>query len=130
MIRRLVVVSLAILATVGVYLVARSMDVELLIPASFGEGDATTPMPLSMVLGFTVALGLLGWVLAEVLDRATTNGRNVWAVIAAVVMIGGLPPVFQLGLTTAGLVFQVALHLVFGLILIIGFWPTFDGPKS
>lgn len=125
--RRPLTVIVAVVATVAVFLLASALDADLRVPLEFGNMDETQPMPFGVVVAITTVLGLLAWALATVLERATKNARGVWTLVAAFLALGSIPAVFQLGLEGSALVWQILLHLVFGGILIAGFWPTFSG---
>lgn len=48
----------------------------------------------------------------------------IFALVALVVLIASIASFTQLDLDTAGTIWQGALHAVFGLIVIVGFWVT------
>jgi hypothetical protein len=74
----------------------------------------------------TAVTGLAAIAVAAALDRFTGNGKRVWTIGALVVLVGSIIPLFTMDLGGVTLLWQLVLHLVFGLTLIWGFWKTWD----
>ena len=123
MVSRITVTALAVVAALGAFLLARAVDVAPQVPARDG-GDGTMDMEVANVLLLTIVTGLAAVVVAGVLDRFIGNGKRVWSIVAITILASSFLLVFPLDLEGATLVWQVSLHLVFGLILIGGFWTT------
>ncbi len=133
--KRLLVILAAVIGTVATFYLASLLGADLVVPEEFGDMSVTMEMPVGVVVGFTFVIGLVAWALATILERATSNARNIWTFLAVVALAGSIPGVYQLGLEGADLVWQVLLHVVFGAILIAGFYGTFpsnqdDNPAS
>jgi predicted permease len=123
--RRPLTIFVAVVATVVVYLMGTSLGAAFKVPAQLGNMDETRALTIGVVVAITTILGFLAWALATVLERATKNARGVWTVVALFLTLGSLPAVFQLGLEGSAVFWQILLHVVFGGLLIAGFWPTF-----
>jgi hypothetical protein len=124
--RRIVAIVSAVVATVAAFFLAKAAGAELSVPAEIGgDMSVTQEMPVGAVVIFTLVVSLLSWGLAALLERFTTKARTIWVIVAAIVFAGSLASVFRLGLDGSDAVWQSALHLVFGVILVAGFWGTF-----
>ena len=67
----------------------------------------------------SLAAGLLGWALLELLERRTRNGRRTWTACAC--MVFGISLLGPLGATTPeGSVGLISLHVVVAAILVAG----------
>lgn len=133
--RRLLVILAAVIGTVVTFYLASLLGADLVVPEEFGDMSVTMEMPVGVVVGFTFVIGLVAWALATILERATSNARNIWVFLALAALAGSIPGVTQLGQEGADLVWQILLHVVFGAILIGGFIGTFpdghdDGASS
>ncbi|MEU0132166.1 MULTISPECIES: DUF6069 family protein [unclassified Streptomyces] len=118
---RFVSLLLATVAAVAVWFVADSL-LDIGLRAKTG-GDKAQEIGVASVIGATVVVGLLGWGLLAVLDRATASARTVWTVIASVVLLLSLlGPVGAEG--TSAKAALAVMHLVVGLILIPGYART------
>lgn len=71
---------------------------------------------------------LAGWGLLALLERVAARARDLWAVIAVVVLIGSLGgPLSGTGVTTANRWALVGLHLVVGVVLVRLLYRTSPG---
>ncbi|MFE2787360.1 DUF6069 family protein [Nocardiopsis alba] len=96
------------------------LGVELVVP---GQGDAE-PMEIGpgMIVGMSLASGLVGWGLLALLERFTSKGTLIWTIIAAIVLAGSmLSPLAMPGIDGAVRVILSLMHIVVGLIVIIGY---------
>lgn len=126
-VNRLRVIVAGVIVTLILFFIAVATGAELQVRP--GPDADIEEMTWINVVVLTVVAGLLAWGLAAVLDRVK-NGRIIWTVISSIVLIASFGLFAQVDLDTAGLVWQASLHLVFGLIVIIGFlvyWPEQTG---
>lgn len=117
--KRLQVIVTAVIVTLVLFFIAVAAGADLQVRT--GPNVDIEEMAWINVVILTVVVGLLAWGLAAILDRVK-NGRVIWTAIASIVLIASFGTFAQVDLDTTGLVWQAALHLVFGLIVIIGFW--------
>lgn len=71
----------------------------------------------------TVVVGLAGWGLLAGLGRVALKARGIWTIVASVVLALSLLGTFA-GVTTSVTVALMALHLLVGVLLIVGFRRT------
>lgn len=127
MISRITVAAYALVVTLATYLITVWVDADLQIPAEMGTlGGETRDMTVWNLLLVTAVTGLAAIAVAAALDRFTGNGKRVWTIGAMVVLVGSIIPLFTMDLGGVTLLWQLVLHLVFGLTLIWGFWKTWD----
>lgn len=131
MVSRITVTALAVVATLVTFWVATLVDVSLQVPAEIGNMDAgTTDMTAFNVLFVTIAAGLLALLIASVLNRLLPGeAKRIWSVVAILVLGLSVFLVYQLDLDTATVIWQLILHLVFGLLLMGGFWLSWPDPE-
>jgi hypothetical protein len=127
MISRITVTAYAVVVTLVTYLLAEWVNADLQVPDPIGSfGGATRDMTAFDVLLVTCAVGLFAIGSAAVLDRFIGNGKRVWSIVAVVILVGSIIPLFSMDLGGVTLLWQLMLHLVFGLTLIWGFWKTWE----
>jgi hypothetical protein len=120
--RRSGVLVAAVVAALIVWAVAtRAFGVSLESPG-YGTSMPAQTIELIWVIIVPIVVGLAGWALLALLNRVTpSRGRRVWTVIAAVVLLASLAvPVTGSGVSTGSRVTIAALHVVVGLVLILG----------
>lgn len=116
---RLPVILAGVVATLVLFFIATGFGADLQVRT--GQDAPIEEMVWSDVAFVTVVSGVLAWSLAALLDRVR-NGRIIWTVVALVVLVASFGLFAQLDLDTAGIIWQGALHLLFGLVVIAGFW--------
>jgi hypothetical protein len=70
------------------------------------------------VLVVTAVIGLLGWATLALLERLSRRGTRAWAVLAGLVVVASMVPIWLVDATTATRVALFCVHLVVGLVLI------------
>lgn len=117
--KRLPVIVAGVAATLVLFFIAMGFGADLQVRT--GQDAPIEDMVWSDVVLITVVPGVLAWGLAALLDRVR-NGRTIWTLVALIVLVASFGLFAQLDLDTAGIIWQGALHLLFGLIVIAGFW--------
>jgi len=117
--KRLPVIVAGVVATLVLFFIATGFGADLQVRT--GQDAPIEDMVWSDVVLITVVPGVLAWGLAALLDRGR-NGRVIWTLVALIVLVVSFGLFAQLDLDTAGIIWQGALHLLFGLIVIAGFW--------
>lgn len=114
---RVVTVATAIAAALLVWLIAGPVaGVEVAVRS----GQGTQDIGAVHVVVVTAFAGLAGWALLATLERRAGDPIGVWTVVAVVVLLLSL--VGPLGASTVGAALTlVALHLVTGVVLFVGF---------
>lgn len=90
----------------------------------------TGPLGLVEVIVVALAVSLVGWLGAAVLDKVTKRARGVWRVFAVLLLLGSLYPVVtaeRLPASSRGGL--LALHLVVALTLLVLMGPTLRSPE-
>ena len=95
-----------------VWLVARRLGVELLVPQ--GDGAAADEIGLRAVVVTSAGAALAGWALLAALERAT----SLWVAIAVAVVLTSLVPLFTLGVGGATVAALTLMHLAVGVVFI------------
>lgn len=124
---RLVAVVAAVGAALALWAVVElAFDHDLRGPAA-GAATVLDVGPAQVLAGSLLA-ALAGWGLLALLERVIARARDLWAVIAVVVLIGSLGgPLSGTGVTTADRWALVGLHLVVGVVLIPLLYRTSPG---
>lgn len=119
--RRLLTIGIAVVAALVLWLLpTQVVGTDLTVDQGMGRQPVLVPL----VLAAPILSGFTGWGLLALLERLFgRRGRTAWRVIAIVVMVLSCtsPLLAATSVGTAG--WLVAMHLVVGLILIIGFAP-------
>jgi len=90
-------------------------------PTQIPKGsDGVQELALGVVLAAAVFWVLLGGAALAILDRFRTDAFRWWTVLAAIIAIGSVVPVFGLDVDTASKVTLAALHLTVGLAAWVG----------
>ncbi|HEY9293349.1 MAG TPA: DUF6069 family protein [Microlunatus sp.] len=113
-------------ATIVVALIAALLDwlictkiigLSLIVDQGFGP---TEVMP-ALVAAAPILSGLSAWALLAILERATpARAGTIWRIVAVIVMILSLYSPITMALATSTAIALVSMHLVVGVILIIG----------
>ncbi|WP_371493847.1 DUF6069 family protein [Kitasatospora sp. NBC_00374] len=92
---------------------------DLRAPAVFGR--PTQSVLIGVVIAASVVPALLGWGLLELLERFVPRRATViWAALAVVVLVGGLP-YNGAGVTTTDQILLAGMHLIVGVAVIPAF---------
>ncbi len=93
------------------------------LTVTFNGGEAQSVTVVSAILAASVAGGL-GWALLAILGAVSNKARRVWTALASVVLLLSLAGPLGADADTATTSALVAMHLVVGLILIVGLHRT------
>lgn len=122
--RVLVVVAAVVAALVASSIALLALD----HPLTFGGQDQgrVTEVTFGPVVFVSTLAGIAGWVTLFLLERFTRHGKVLWTWVAAAVLALSLVPLV-VGQAEPGTRFTlVVLHLLVGLILIVGLRRTAD----
>jgi hypothetical protein len=115
-VRRCVTVALAAVVTGAAWLAGRIAAVDYLVVTPLG----TREVGLVLTVVATVAAGLAGWAALALLERYTPSARRTWVVLAVIVLIGSIVPVFATPAALATRLALAGLHCVAAAVLIPG----------
>ncbi len=117
-------------AVVAFWLATGPAGVDLRTPESPGS-ENLRDLPLGVVIGVTVGVGIFGWVVAIALERfAAARARTIWTALAAAILAVSFGPVTALDVSGAAKTWLAILHLVVAVPLIVGFWPSFTPDRA
>jgi hypothetical protein len=112
--RRALGIVATLVVTLAVWLLGHLAGADYWITDSQG----TVRIDAVVTTQVTVVLGLVGWGVLATLERLTRYGGTIWTVLAAVVVVASMIPVFLVEATTATRVALVAVHLAVGAVLV------------
>jgi hypothetical protein len=112
----------AVLATALLWTAARVLGVELRVDPRNGQPPGVIDLPFATAVTFVVAA--LGWGVRALLDRVTRRPAVIWTVLAGIVVLLSLVPVYGVGATTATRAVLTVAHLAVAAVLI----PVFGRP--
>jgi hypothetical protein len=119
---RTLAVATAVGAAVVLWVLARLLDVDLVVDQ--GRGPDRIGLPLAAGMAFAVSL--LGWGVRAVLDRVTRRSAAIWAGLAVLVLVGSLLPVLTVGAAGGTRAVLAAMHLAVAAALIPVFGRSAD----
>ncbi|MFC4947321.1 DUF6069 family protein [Pseudonocardia sp. GCM10023141] len=113
-------------ATIGVAVLAALVLWIVLVPVAGLElaalqGPALLQVDAVSVAVATAVVGLLGWGLLALLERRSASGLRYWTIVAACVCVLSTGDPLINGVTLGAKLGLAALHLVVGLVVIVGF---------
>jgi hypothetical protein len=114
---RAAVVIGAALATTVTFLLARAAGADFTITDP-GEGKVPHTFVATEIAMVTVVIGLFGWATLAVLERWTSRAHRIWTVLAVVIVLLSMPPIWIERATTSTRIGLVIVHLVVGLALL------------
>jgi hypothetical protein len=85
----------AVLGTVVLWLVARMLDIDMVVDPGNGQPPGEIALPFAAVI--TLVVSLLGWGLRVVLDRFTRHAARIWTIVAGAVLVLSFLPVLGVG---------------------------------
>jgi hypothetical protein len=120
--RRVLTVLAAILAAVATWIVAVPLiGVDLRAPKGRPGATELAEVVLTDVVVTAAAAGLAGWALLALLELTFRSATLIWTVIAAAVLVLSFgAPLGGAGLSGGSRITLALLHLVVGLVLIVG----------
>ena len=110
---RALVVLVAAAAAVLVWVLADPL-LEADLDVRFGDSGPPDHVTARAVGVTTVAAGLLGWGLLEVLERRSPRGEDIWVAAAVLAMLLSLLGPVIAGMTVSATVGLLAIHIVAG----------------
>jgi hypothetical protein len=119
------VIAAAAAVNLAVYLVAKAVGVELLVPM----GASPVPLDAAPVIVFTVVPLALAAVLLLVLRRVGVASPAVFAAVAAVVLLLSLAAPLAADLAVSNKLVLAWMHIVAGLAALLGLTPLFRGDR-
>ena len=129
LLRRALVVLAAVAGAVLVWAIADPL-LRADLDVRFGDSGPVDHIAARAVAVTTLAGGLLGWALLEVLERrAGPRAHDIWVAVAVLVMLLSLLGPIVSGMTVSATVGLLAIHIVAGGIL-IAFLPRGIGPGA
>jgi hypothetical protein len=112
------------LAVVGVAAVAALLDWVILVPAAgltlTARQGGVQHIGAPAVVISTIVVTFAGWALLAILERRTPRARDIWTVVATIVCITSLGSPLTNGIGTGAKLGLASLHLVVGVIVILG----------
>lgn len=106
----------AALSTTALWIVARILDVDLVVDPKNGQPAGQIALWLAVAL--TVAVSLLGWGTRAVLDRITRHAARVWTVLAGLVLAVSFLPLLSVGASGGTRAVLALMHIAVAAILI------------
>jgi len=116
--RRAVVIVVALaVAMADWFVTARLIGIDLVVD----QGSGPQPIKPALVAAAPVVSGILGWLLLAILER-TANRRAalIWRVTAAVVLALSLLSPITMAQSVPTMIALLSMHLLVGVILIVG----------
>jgi Family of unknown function (DUF6069) len=107
-------VAAATLTNGLLWLAAAALGVDFVLSDSVG----TVVIGLGTTLVATLIFGLLGWGTLAVLERLTVRAATVWTVLASLVAVVSLVPIYLEGATTGTKVALALIHLAVAAVLV------------
>jgi len=114
---RLGVVLLSVVAATIVWFIATLAGAEFAVTSPLA---GTMSIDLTLLIATVLPIALAAWGVLALLERFTPRAKSIWTIAAVVVLGLSLPPLALLGATVGTTVALVLMHLVTGLILILG----------
>jgi hypothetical protein len=111
-----ILIALAI-AVLDWIVCTRALGLDLMVD----QGAGPQPVLLPFVAIAPIASGLTGWALLALLERLSpSKGRTAWRIVAACVMVLSNWSPLTMALSAGTAIALVSMHLLVGLVLIIG----------
>ena len=114
---RALVVIAAVAAAVLVWVVADPL-LKADLDVRFGDSGPVDHITARAVAVTTLAGGLLGWALLELLERRSPRGQDIWVAVAVLAMLLSLLGPIIAGMTVSATVGLLAIHIVASGVLI------------
>jgi len=114
---RALAVLAAVIGAVLVWVIADPL-LNADLDVRFGDSGAVDHIAARAVAVTTLALGLLGWGLLELLERRSPRGQDIWVATAVLAMLLSLLGPIAGGMTITATVGLLAIHIVASAILI------------
>lgn len=122
------------LAVVGIAAVAALLDWVILVPAAgltlTARQGGVQHIGAPAVVISTIVVTFAGWALLAILERRTPRARDIWTVVATIVCVTSLGSPLTNGIGTGAKLGLASLHLVVGVIVILGLRRTALSPAE
>jgi hypothetical protein len=120
----------AVLATALLWTAARVLGIELRVDPRNGQPPGVIDLPFAAAVTFAVSV--LGWAVRAMLDRVTRRAAVVWTVLAGIVVLLSLVPVYGVGASTATRTVLTLAHLAVAAVLIpvFGLYRSGGAPRG
>lgn len=118
--RRVAALGLAIVAGLIIWAIAVPVAGIVLTAGQGAMAQTVGPVPIVITL---LVMGLIGWGVSALLSRFAPRARTVWFVVAGLVLLLSLAGPLTMAAGAAAAVL-VVLHLVPGLVLLLGLAPV------
>lgn len=122
------------LAIVGIAAVAALLDWVILVPIAgltlTARQGGVQHIGAPAVVISTIVVTFAGWALLSILERRTPRARDIWTVVATIVCITSLGSPLTNGIGTGAKLGLASLHLVVGVIVILGLRRTALSPAE
>jgi predicted permease len=82
-----------------------------------GDGHIQT-IAIGQVIGVTVAVSLLGWLLLALLERRTPHARRLWIIIALAALAASLALPVAVATTSSAVAGLIVMHVTVGAVVI------------
>ncbi|MBC6468866.1 hypothetical protein HKK74_25730 [Actinomadura alba] len=105
------------LATSLLWLAAQILDIDLRVDQP-GDGQPPMTVGLPLIIGFTLALSLLGWGALAVLERYIRRARIIWSLLAGSVLLISFVPILSVGAASGTKTMLSLIHLAVAAVLI------------
>lgn len=122
------------LAVVGIAAVAALLDWVILAPVAgltlTARQGGVQHIGAPAVVISTIVVTFAGWALLSILERRTPRARHIWTIVATIVCITSLGSPLTNGIGTGAKLGLASLHLVVGVIVILGLRRTALSPAE
>ncbi|GIJ54865.1 DUF6069 family protein [Virgisporangium aurantiacum] len=122
---RILAVAAAVGAAVVLWVLARLLDVDLVVDQ--GRGPDRIGLPLAAGVAFAVSMA--GWGVRAGLDRVARRSAAIWAGSAGLVLVVSLLPVLTVGASGGTRAVLAAMHLAVAAALIPVFGRSVNGTE-
>jgi hypothetical protein len=114
---RALAVGGAVLASGLLWLVAQMLGIDLRVDQP-DDGQPPVTVDLTVIIGVTLTLSLLGWGALALLERYTRRAGTIWSVIAGSVLLISFVPVLGVEATPGTKTLLSLMHLAVAAVLI------------
>jgi hypothetical protein len=99
----------AVAGTAALWIIARLLDVDLVVDPKNGRPPGEIALPFAAAMALAAAL--LGWGTRALLGRFTRHAARIWTVVAGVVLVVSFLPILSVGATAGTKATLALMHL-------------------